>query len=570
MGLAPELVERFAAAAATIREPEQLRTYECDGLTGRRVVPALVVLPASAAEVQAVVRICNDAGIPFVARGAGTGLSGGALPVADGIVISLARMNRVLSIDVDAGEVVVEPGVTNLDVTRAVAADGFYYAPDPSSQQVCTIGGNVAENSGGAHCLKYGFTVNHVLAAEIVLPDGELVELSVWDEGPDLLGAVRRLRGNARDRDEADAARAGGAGSRADAARGLRAHRRRRRRRLRNDRRGHPPRRDRDDGRDHDRGGGGRRRRRLPARLRRGADRRARRTRRPGRARPRSSSEQLCREAGAVEIRIASDPADRAAVWRGRKAAFAAMGRVSPDYYVQDGVVPRTKLPEVLRRIDELSREHGLRVGNVFHAGDGNLHPLVLYDARIEGQAERAELLAEPILEACVDAGGSITGEHGVGTDKACAMPLMFSEDGPRGDEARCAAASTRPGSRTRASSSRRRGSAARCRGRTACTRSNWRALPSGSEPGIVEHEPGDLTCIVDGAASPLDAAGRARPARAAALARPARRPDARGVPARRSLRAAAPPLRDDARPRDRRRRRAAGRHARATRAARS
>ena len=189
MGLSPELVERFAAATATIREPEQLRTYECDGLTGRRVVPALVVLPVSAAEVQAVVRICNDTDIPFVARGAGTGLSGGALPVADGIVISLARMNRVLSIDIDAGEVVVEPGVTNLDVTRAVSNEGFYYAPDPSSQQVCTIGGNVAENSGGAHCLKYGFTANHVLAAEIVLPDGELVELSVWDDGPDLLGA---------------------------------------------------------------------------------------------------------------------------------------------------------------------------------------------------------------------------------------------------------------------------------------------------------------------------------------------------------------------------------------------
>ena len=182
------LVEEFAAATDVIREPEQLRTYECDGLTGRRVVPELVALPASTAEVQAVVRICNRAGIPFVARGAGTGLSGGALPVAEGIVISLARMNRILEVDLEAGQIVVEPGVTNLDVTKAVAPHGFYYAPDPSSQQVCTIGGNVAENSGGAHCLKYGFTVNHVLAAEIVLPDGELVELSVWDEGPGLLG----------------------------------------------------------------------------------------------------------------------------------------------------------------------------------------------------------------------------------------------------------------------------------------------------------------------------------------------------------------------------------------------
>src|SRR5712671_186628 len=184
-----DVLARFAAATEVIREPEQLRTYECDGLTGRRVVPALVALPGSVEEVQAVVRICNEEGLPFVARGAGTGLSGGALPVAEGIVISLARLTRILEVDVERGQVVVEPGVANSDVTRAVAAEGFYYAPDPSSQQVCTIGGNIAENSGGAHCLKYGFTVNHVLAAEIVLPDGELVELSVWDDGPGLLGA---------------------------------------------------------------------------------------------------------------------------------------------------------------------------------------------------------------------------------------------------------------------------------------------------------------------------------------------------------------------------------------------
>src|SRR5881397_32747 len=184
-----DVLDRFAATTQTIREPEQLRTYECDGLTGHRVVPALVALPDSVDEVRAVVRICNEERVPFVARGAGTGLSGGALPVAEGIVVSLARLDRILEVDLDRGEVVVEPGVANLDVTAAVAADGFYYAPDPSSQQVCTIGGNIAENSGGAHCLKYGFTVNHVLAADVVLPDGELVELSVWDDGPDLLGA---------------------------------------------------------------------------------------------------------------------------------------------------------------------------------------------------------------------------------------------------------------------------------------------------------------------------------------------------------------------------------------------
>jgi glycolate oxidase len=392
------------------------------------VIPALVAIPGDANQVQAVVRICNDARVPFVARGAGTGLSGGALPVADGIVISLARMNRVLAVDLDAGQVVVEPGVTNLDVTRAVAAAGFYYAPDPSSQQVCTIGGNVAENSGGAHCLKYGFTVNHVLAAAVVLPDGELVELSVWDEGPDLLGAfvgsegtlgiatkltlrvlrapetVRTLLAGFLHTDAAGAAVSGtiAAGilpaaiemmdaitiEAAEAAVGA----------------GYPP------------GCGAV----LIVEL-------------DG---PRAQVEhdlalveEICAASGAVEIRIASDPADRVRVWRGRKAAFAAMGRVSPNYYVQDGVVPRTKLPEVLRRIDALSQEHGLRVGNVFHAGDGNLHPLVLYDGRVEGQAARAELLANEILTACVDAGGSITGEHGVGSDKACAMPLMFSED---------------------------------------------------------------------------------------------------------------------------------------------
>jgi glycolate oxidase len=420
-----DVLDRFAATTETIREPEQLRTYECDGLTGRRVVPALVALPGNVKEVQEVVRLCNEERIPFVARGAGTGLSGGALPVAEGIVISLARLTRVLEVDLDRGHVVVEPGVANLDVTRAVAEAGFYYAPDPSSQQVCTIGGNVAENSGGAHCLKYGFTVNHVLAAEIVLPDGELVELSVWDDGPDLLGAfvgsegiatkvtlrilrapeaVRTLLAGFAHTDDAGAAVSG------VIAAGI-----------------------------------------LPAAIEmmdaitiEAAEAAVNANYPEGCGAvliveldgPVAQVEEdlahvqaVCREHSAREIRIAYDTADRAAIWRGRKAAFAAMGRISPDYYVQDGVVPRTMLPAVLRRIDELSREHGLRVGNVFHAGDGNLHPLVLYDGRVEGEAARAEELSQKILVACIDAGGSITGEHGVGTDKACAMPLMFGED---------------------------------------------------------------------------------------------------------------------------------------------
>src|SRR5438477_5544608 len=420
-------VEAVLGAAGVISEPEQLRTYECDALTGHRAMPELVLLPETAGHVQELVALCHAHGVPFVARGAGTGLSGGALPVADGVVISLARLNRVLEVDVERGFVVVEPGVTNLDVTKAVSAEGFYYAPDPSSQQVCTIGGNVAENSGGAHCLKYGFTVNHVLAAEVVLPDGAVVKLSVWDDGPDLLGAfigsegtlgiatrltlrilrapeaVRTLLAGFGHTDEA-----GGAVSGTIAA-GI-----------------------------------------LPAAIEmmdavsiEAAEAAVNANYPEGCGAvliveldgPQQQVEAdltrveaICGENNAREIRVATGADDRAKIWRGRKAAFAAMGRISADYYVQDGVVPRTKLPEVLRRIETLSQEAGLRVGNVFHAGDGNLHPLVLYDGRVEGQAKRAEELANEILIACIDAGGSITGEHGVGSDKACAMPLMFGE----------------------------------------------------------------------------------------------------------------------------------------------
>jgi glycolate oxidase len=421
-------IEAALRPEGIIREPEQLRTYECDGLTGHRALPALVVLPESTEQVQAVLRSCEQHGIAFVARGAGTGLSGGALPVAGGIVVSLARMNRILGIDLESARVTVQPGVTNLAVTQAVLADGFYYAPDPSSQQVCTIGGNVAENSGGAHCLKNGFTVNHVTGLTVVLSDGEVVRLGgkgLDSPGYDLLGAfvgsegtlgiateivlrvlrrpeaVRTLLAGFVTTDEA-----GGAVSDVIAA-GI-----------------------------------------LPAAIEmmdRLTIEAAEAAVHPGYPagvgavllveldgvevqveEDLVAVEQICRQNGAGEIRIAETEDERALLWKGRKSAFAAMGRVSRDYYVQDGVVPRTKLPEVLRRIGELEREYGLRVGNVFHAGDGNLHPLVLYDAREDGEAERAEQLAAAILEACIDAGGSITGEHGIGVDKACAMPLMF------------------------------------------------------------------------------------------------------------------------------------------------
>jgi glycolate oxidase len=412
-----------------VREPEQLCTYECDGLTGHRVVPALVVLAESTADVQAVVRVCNRHRVPFVARGAGTGLSGGALPVADGIVISLARMKRILGVDLDAQRVIVEPGVTNLEVTAAVAEHGFYYAPDPSSQQVCTVGGNVAENSGGAHCLKYGFTVNHVTGLTVVLPDGQLVQLGgkfLDAEGPDLIGlfvgsegtlgiateitvrvlrrpeAVTTLLAAFDTTDEAGAAVSAIIGNgilpsavemmdklTAQAAE-LAVHA------------GYPT---------------------AGALLIVELDGVTEQVEEDT-----AEVETICAKNGAFELRAARTDAERALVWKGRKAAFAAMGRISPSYYVQDGVVPRTRLPEVLRRIAALEAQHGLRIGNVFHAGDGNLHPLVLYDHSVEGEAELAEYVARQILEICVDAGGSLTGEHGIGSDKACSMPLMFSE----------------------------------------------------------------------------------------------------------------------------------------------
>jgi glycolate oxidase len=426
MELAGEL-RRLLPAGAVIEEPEQLRTYECDGLTGHRVVPSLVVLPETTEQVQAVVRACQVAAVPFVARGAGTGLSGGALPVADGVVIALTRMNRVLDVDLEGARIVVQPGVTNLQVTEAVIGDGFYYAPDPSSQQVCTIGGNVAENSGGAHCLKYGFTVNHVTGLTVVLPDGELVRLggrSLESPGPDLLGVfvgsegtlgiateitLRLLR-----RPEAvrtvlaafDSTDAAGATVSGIVSAGILASAMEIMDRLTIEAAeaavhpGYPD---------------------ANALLLVELDGPA-----PQVEEDLAAAEAICRDSGAWEIRTAADDHERALLWKGRKSAFAAMGRVSSDYYVQDGVVPRTKLPEVLRRIAELEGEYGLRVGNVFHAGDGNLHPLVLYDARVDGEPERARALAEAILEACIDAGGSLTGEHGIGVDKACSMPLLF------------------------------------------------------------------------------------------------------------------------------------------------
>jgi glycolate oxidase len=423
--------ELHAAVGADglITGESQLQTYECDGLTNFRVLPGAVVLPRNTEQVQAVVRVCARHKIPFVSRGAGTGLSGGALPAAGGVVISLARMNRILEVDIANKYVVVEPGVINAHVTQRVTPQGYFYAPDPSSQSVCTIGGNVAENSGGAHCLKYGFTVTHTLALEVVLPSGELVQFGspaldapgydlagvfVGSEGT--LGVATKVTLRIVKRPEVvqtllaafDSPQAAGQTVSDIIAAGM-----------------------------------------LPSALEIMDTLAIEAAEAAVHAHypmcgglllveldgPASEVEVLMREVraictknGAEEIRVAQSDAERALVWKGRKAAFAAMGRISPNYIVQDGVIPRTALPRVLSEIDRMATEVNLRVANVFHAGDGNLHPLVLYDRAIEGQEETALDLSYRILHLCVDSGGSITGEHGVGKEKQEVLGYMFSE----------------------------------------------------------------------------------------------------------------------------------------------
>src|SRR3954462_10615653 len=428
-------VTRVARAAlpatGLITDPTELRTYECDGLAHYRVTPALVVLPESTEQVAAVVRACSEHGLPFVARGSGTGLSGGALPRADGVLIVTSKMRAIREIRAHDQRAVVETGVINLDVTRAATPAGYYYAPDPSSQQICTIGGNVAENSGGAHCLKYGFTTNHILGAEFVTPQGEVVELGSGAPdapGYDLLGAVVGSEGTlgvvtsatvrlVRLPEEVRTVLVGfestdqaGAATSAIISAGI-----------------------------------------LPAAIEMmdalaiEAAEEAVHCGYPGGAgavlvieldgaaaevaQEYDEVERLCRENGSFEQRLATDPVDRALIWKGRKSAFAAVGRISPDYIVQDGVIPRTALPEVLRAIADLSTSSGVRVANVFHAGDGNLHPLVLFDDAKPGAGEAAETVSGAILDLCISHGGAITGEHGVGVDKSAYMPKMFTDD---------------------------------------------------------------------------------------------------------------------------------------------
>ena len=423
-------LKRVVPGEGVIASDEAMRPYESDGLTAYRQLPMVVVLPETTAQVSAVLAYCHREGIKVVPRGAGTSLSGGALPLGDGVLLGMAKFNRIREIDYDNRVTVVEPGVTNLAVSQAVEGEGFYYAPDPSSQIACTIGGNVAENSGGVHCLKYGMTANNVLGCELVLMTGETVRLGgkhLDAGGYDLLGVVTGSEGllgvvteiTVRILKRPQTARAALIGFNASEDGGecvakiigsgiipggmemmdrpaihaveefVHA--------------GYPL----DveallivelDGPqaevDH-----------LLARV-----------------------QDIAKECGAMTCRLSNSEEERYLFWAGRKAAFPAVGRISPDYYCMDGTIPRAKLPLVLRRVQELSATYGLRVANVFHAGDGNLHPLILYDANKPDELERAEQFGADILRLCVEVGGVLTGEHGVGVEKRDLMPVMFSE----------------------------------------------------------------------------------------------------------------------------------------------
>ncbi|HEY9782715.1 MAG TPA: glycolate oxidase subunit GlcD [Leptolyngbyaceae cyanobacterium] len=427
------IIKQFEAVLGkngVVQRREELITYECDGLTSYRQRPAVVVLPRTTEQVSEVVKICDRNNIPFIARGAGTGLSGGALPIEDCVLIVTAMMRQILNIDLENQQVVVQPGIINNWVTQAVSGAGFYYAPDPSSQIICSIGGNVAENSGGVHCLKYGVTTNHVLGLKLVLPDGSIVEVGGQIPempGYDLTGIFVGSEGTLGIATEitlrilktaesicvllADFTSIEAAGEAVSdiISAGI-----------------------------------------IPAGMEMmdnmsinavedvvatgcyprdataillveidGLEVEV--------AEYKQRIAAICKQNGARNITSASDLETRLKLWKGRKAAFAAAGNLSPDYYVQDGVIPRTQLPYVLQEIENLSQQYGYRVANVFHAGDGNLHPLVLYDNSVPGALEQVEELGGKILKLCVKVGGSISGEHGIGADKKCYMPDMFS-----------------------------------------------------------------------------------------------------------------------------------------------
>jgi glycolate oxidase len=407
-----------------------LMLYEYDGSIDKHR-PLAVVFPLSSAEVSQIVKACNRLGVPYTARGAGTGLSGGAIPARGGVLISLARMTRILEIDADNLRAIVEPGVVNLRLGQAMAPFGLTYVPDPSSQKACTIGGNVGENSGGPHTLRYGVTTNHTLGLELVLPDGEIVQVggtSADSPGYDLVGLIVGSEGTLgivtrvwvrlvpinetvktilavfANMEDASAAVAGMIAQRIVPAAiemmdnlTIRAIESRASA-------GYP----------------------VDAQgvvlievdgLREEVEAQS------------AAVQEVCRSSGALSVRLARDEAERAALWAGRKGAFAAIGRLTPDYYTVDGVVPRTRLPATLARIQQISRESGFRIANVFHAGDGNLHPLIMWDADVAGAEERVIDAGAEIMQVCAAAGGSLSGEHGIGMEKKDLMPLIFSQE---------------------------------------------------------------------------------------------------------------------------------------------
>ncbi|MBE9558668.1 MAG: FAD-binding protein [Proteobacteria bacterium] len=429
--IAAELAKIVPTEGGVIVDEDELRPYESDGLTAYRQPPLVVVLPETVEQVAEILRYCHKNEIKVVPRGAGTSLSGGALPLADGVLLSMAKFNRILEVDFDNRCVVTQPGVTNLGITNAVQHEGFYYAPDPSSQIACTIGGNIAENSGGVHCLKYGLTTNNVLGVELVTIEGEVMRfggkhldaggydmLGLLTGSEGLLGVVSEVTVRILRSPETVRAmltgfptseQAGDCVAKVISA-GI-----------------------------------------IPAGMEM-MDKLATRAAEDfvhagypldvealiiieldG---PAVEVDHLiervtgiARECGASTIRVSESDAERQAFWAGRKAAFPAVGRISPDYYCMDGTIPRGRLPEVLKRMAELSDKYGLRVANVFHAGDGNLHPLILYDANVPGELEKAEEFGADILKLCVEVGGVLTGEHGVGVEKRDLMPEMFSEE---------------------------------------------------------------------------------------------------------------------------------------------
>lgn len=424
-------LEAVLGKNGVVKRKDELITYECDGLPQYRQRPALVTLPKTTEEVAEIVKVCNQHEIPWIARGAGTGLSGGALPVEDSVLIVTARMRQILEIDYENQRIVVQPGIINNWVTQAVSGAGFYYAPDPSSQIICSIGGNVAENSGGVHCLKYGTTTNHVLGLTIVTAGGEILKvggkvpetpgfdltgLFVGSEGT--LGIATEITLKILKSPESICVVLADFQSVEDAGKAV---------------------------------AGIIQAGIIPAGMEMmdnfsinavedvvATD-----------CYPRNAAAillveldglevevknykervaEICRQCGAGSITSAHDPETRFRLWKGRKAAFAAMGKISPNYFVQDGVVPRSKLPEVLAEINALSERYGYHIANVFHAGDGNLHPLILYNGAVEGAFARVEELGGEILKLCVRVGGSISGEHGIGSDKKCYMRDMFTE----------------------------------------------------------------------------------------------------------------------------------------------